>query len=165
MSSPQSPEGRPAPRYGEYADVPPVAVPAPAPAPHEPALEQAPARGGNTLSLALLVFGGMSAFYAIATALGIADFMQQLYTELDAGTYTPGAGQTVVQVTIILSHVVLFVAAVRQARRRIAAGRNAVWVPVVFGAIAAVVFWGSLVALAYSDPAVLDAVMQRQGVL
>ena len=57
-----------------------------------------------------------------------------------------------------ISHVVLFLAAVGVSIPLLVKRRLAFWVPLVAGAIAAIVFWGVLISLIFSDQALVNGI-------
>ena len=105
------------------------------------------------LTVILLVVGFVGAFLGAVYGLGflspglVAQVLeQQGYSGFTADTASAG-------VLLIISQIVLYLVAVGVSIPMLVAKRITFWVPLVIGAIAAIVFWVTVVAAIMSDPA------------
>ncbi|HEY4270126.1 MAG TPA: DUF6264 family protein [Galbitalea sp.] len=170
------------PRYGEYlpAGSPPPyqAPPAYQPDPSSPAfpVAQQPVAGGYPASpyyqaaptvrtrkvadlvvtCVLLAIGFFGMLIGILATSGISESLANEYATHGL-PYTAPAALPVVVTTIWISHVLLFLAAVGGSIPLLVKRRIAFWVPLVAGVVAAIVFWGGLIVLITSDPALMNA--------
>ncbi len=109
------------------------------------------------LTVGLLVLGLLGTLLGVVTAAGLEFSLRQQYELADLGPYTAPESLPGIQLTIVISHIVLFLAALGLAVPRLVAGRLAFWVPLAAGVVAALVFWACMVAVIVGDPTLLDA--------
>jgi len=177
-SGQQRPTSGPAPRWGEYAPVPPappaeLAPPAPGRgaqseqrAPQMPfpgtTSGAAPVRRRRTwdlvLTIALLAYGFMTVLASLSGAADLGRTVEQVYAIQGLGTYTPTALAGTLTTVANVAQVALLVLAVWVSYRLLKAGRIAFWVPLAAGALAAVLVGILGLTLMVSDPAFLDYV-------
>ena len=174
MSTPESPNAHvpPVPRYGEYANpgyAPPAYSAEPVP-PAQPApfyVQPAGPRPRRTwdlvLSIVLLVVGLFGVLLAIFNAATIDFQMEALYEEYGVSqAYKAGPATAIGQAVIIVSHLLLYVVAILVTLLLIRKNRVAFWVPLSIGALAFLVFFGTIMVLVLTDPLLFDAAMQQQ---
>jgi hypothetical protein len=160
----------PVPQYGEYA--PGFVPPAPAPqyAQYAPATAQygqpygaasypqqlgGPRRRKTwdiVLTCILLVLGRFGAGIGVISGVAFTDpaLINQALQQQGYGSLSGDAGAA--PLVLIGSHVVLYLLALGVSIPLLVAKRVAFWVPLVAGAIAAIVFWGTLLAVLMNDP-------------
>jgi hypothetical protein len=175
-STPGTPEPRPtsgpAPRWGEYAPLPPAPPAQPvAPPPAamgaagagRPAGEAAgvvPVRRRRTwdlvLTIALLAYGLVTVLTSLSGAGDLGRTVEQVYAIQGLGDYTPTALAGTLTTVANAAQVVLLVVAVLVAYRLLKAGRIAFWVPLVAGVLASVLVGIFGLTLMVSDPAFQD---------
>lgn len=168
MSTPESAKQRPpVPRYGEYADLPPVPAADPSVGGANQPVEtgERPPRTGDLIaSVILLVLGFFGVAIAIFNALTISLQMQQVYEQYGVeGDYEPGPGVAVAGAVIVISHVVLYALAVIVTIALVRKRRLSFWMPLSAGVLAFVIMIITFIALAFADPALVDAMMKQQG--
>ena len=174
MTTPEptgTPAPRPRPQYGEYATPdealaaarardpwPAPTAPTASPAPvAPPAAVRAPSSIDRTITIALLVFGGFSTAYAIATMLTLRENFATLYTAYGIdGIHQAGPVDSVAATLVIVSHVALLAGAVLLARTRLKAGRLSFWIPLTAGAIASVIFFVAFAVIIAADPNLVE---------
>ncbi|HWH98429.1 MAG TPA: DUF6264 family protein [Pseudolysinimonas sp.] len=158
-AAPTAPQSAPLPppTYGErmpdYAAAPAYGQPQHAP----------PVRRRRTwdlvLTVILLVVGviGMSIGLLYAAIFSDPALVQETFDEayrqagLDGWNGSVGAAPAI----IAISHIVLYLVALGVSILLLVKNKVAFWVPLTAGVIAAIVFWGSLVAIVLSDPALM----------
>jgi hypothetical protein len=157
---------RPRPRYGEYADVPPVPTPSPAPAP-EPAPEPAavPVVRRRTwdvvLSTVLLLWGvfdvvtGLAVFGNLGVALRAAS-EQQGIEGFSSVEYADQIGGW-----LNIARVALLVLAIVVTLLRLARNRIAFWVPLTAGAVAALLVVICVMVIFLADPGFAQYVVEQ----
>lgn len=164
QSPPPVPPPVPQPRYGEYAPgyVPPVSdTPAPAapPQPYGAASYPQQQPAGRTrktwdlvLTVILLVMGffGMLAGVGYGVLFSSPELLDEGFRQQGLGGFDGEVGSA--PAVLIISHVVLYLLALGGSIALLAAKRVAFWVPLVAGVIAAIVFWGALIAVMMTDP-------------
>lgn len=167
MSEPTTPPVPPVPQYGEYAPagyVPPAQPPAPWPqAPYgtpQYGYPMYPAPGGRprriwdlVLTVVLLVVGFFGVVIGLIYAGIFSDptLLDALFQQQGIGSGfdgTVGAAPAV----IVASHIILYLAALGGSIPLLIAKRVAFWVPLAAGVIAAIIFWGTVMAVFASDP-------------
>lgn len=165
---------RPRPRYGEYAPpgwvspVEPIVVAEPAattggpdrPAPSVASPTQRP--GSRADRIVTMVLFGLGAYNVVVAVLGAPAFAVSLLALLrDRGFPVDDfTAQDALQRVGVLSAVLavgLFVLAVVVARRRLAAGRLAFWVPLVAGVVFTVVQAVAVAAVVMGDASFVEA--------
>lgn len=169
---------RPRPQYGEYASpneqaeaaglpapsfAPPVVPPAAERAAERAAVERgaAPSRTGAAaprrwdafLSYALLAYGAVTVVAGFFQFTDLNAVIEQVYTMMSIGTYTPTALAGTLGIVINVSNIVLFVVTVIVTTRVLRTGRLAFYLPIIGGAIAYLVSFACLAALMLADPA------------
>lgn len=179
----------PVPQYGEYAPVTPAQPSYPAPAAPQPPeyvpmasyrqpgyAQQGygmqgyydpnaprPLRTGDMIaSVILLVLGGIGVLYALLNALTMNIQMEAIYDQYGVD-YAPGAGTAIASAVLVISHLVLYAIAVIVTVTLIRKRRISFWLPLTLGAIASIIFVATILVLAFSDPALLDAAMKQSG--
>lgn len=169
--TPTEPDERPQPRYGEYA--PPGAAPPPPPSattgtttsggagsvvPQPSASTPRRSRTWDVaLTAGLFALGLMGTLLAVITAVTLETTLRQQYELADAGPYTTPGSLPGIQLTIVISHVVLLIAALGVGIALLISRRLAFWVPLTAGVIAALVFWVCMFAVIASDPNLIDS--------
>jgi len=112
-------------------------------------------------SVVLLSLGFLSTVYTVVSALELDRALRQLYAMYGGdGDYEPAGDIPLAQAVLISSHVILFTVAVLGTMALVRARRVSFWVPLVAGAIAAVVFFATVAALVLGDAALLEAGMR-----
>lgn len=156
---PETPQRPAVPAYGEYAepDDPRFAPPAVVP-PVATSTDGSPRRRRDPLASALLLgLGVFSAFNAIYGAFNLEEVLENSFRAYGGvGDYTPAADLVLARNVIIVSHVMLLAAATLATRSLIRAGRLSFWAPLAAGAVASIIFFGTLMAVVLSDPALLE---------
>ncbi|HEY8912015.1 DUF6264 family protein [Lacisediminihabitans sp.] len=169
---------RPRPQYGEYASqkdqaaaaglpapsfAPPVVPPAAERAAERAAVERgaapsatgaaAPRRWDIFLSYALLAYGAVTVVAGFFQFTDLNAVIEQVYTMMSIGTYTPTALAGTLGIVINVSNVVLFVITVAVTMRALRKGRLAFYLPIIGGAVAYLVSFVCLATLMLGDPA------------
>ncbi|WP_394769822.1 DUF6264 family protein [Lacisediminihabitans sp.] len=165
---------RPRPQYGEYASPKDQAAAAGLPAPSfappvvPPAAERAavvpgaapsaigtaaPRRWDAFLSYALLAYGAVTVIAGFFQFTDLNAVIQQVYTMMNIGTYTPTALAGTLGIVINVSNVVLFLVTVVVTTRALRKGRVAFYLPIIGGAVAYLVSFVCLATLMLGDPA------------
>lgn len=167
----QRPTSGPAPRWGEYAPLPPAppepVVHAVAPAQQAPAAPApvravggAPVRRRRTwdlvLTIALLAYGLMTVLASISGAGDLGRTIDQVYAIQGLGDYRPSALAGTLTTVANLAQVVLLVLAALVSYRLLKAGRIAFWVPLVAGVLASLLVGVFGLTLMISDPTFQD---------
>ena len=166
------------PEYGEYATPEEQAaqrgVPAPGPsaaalaAPPVPstAAPGRPPRASDQLaSQLLLVLGALGVGLAVNSAFSLNEAMANVYLQYGIeANYQPSDGTRIAQIAIVVSHVLLYLAALIGTVRLIRRGRRSFWLPLSIGVLAAIIFFGILMFVMISDPNVYDFVARQAGV-
>jgi hypothetical protein len=159
---------RTTPQYGEMA--PPGYVSPVPPPPVEvapPTYYSAPpvTRKSHPADVAvtsvLLAFGLIGMLIGVGTTLNLHQSLASAAAKYGA-TYTDPANLGALAAFIAISHVVLYLAAVGISLPLLITRRVAFWVPLVAGAVAAIILWGSLIALIVSDHALMNAIQAGQ---
>ena len=167
-------DGRPRPRYGEYAPpgwvspVEPVAVAEPVPTaggtgrPASVAASSTTRPGSRADRIVTMVLFGLGAYNVVVAVLGASTFAVSLLALLrDRGFPVDDfTAQDALQRVGVLSAVLavaLFVLAVVVARRRLRAGRLAFWVPLVAGVVFTLVQAVAVAAVVMGDASFLEA--------
>ena len=154
------------PQYGEMAPpgyVSPVAPPPPAPEYGAPTYYVAPpvVRKTRTADVAitsvLLALGLIGMFIGVATALGLREALTDQATKYGV-TYDAPANLAALGAVIVISHVVLYLAALGASIPLLITRRIAFWVPLVAGVVAGIIYWAILFSLIASDQGLMDAV-------
>jgi hypothetical protein len=166
------------PRYGEYAPpgyvspvVLPLAEPAPTPAtegpgdaPSTPPVYYASAPAVRSIktpdvivTCILLILGLFGMLFGAASPALVPAVLLDEYQRYDI-PYVQPADLAAITTIMIVSHLVLWAVALGISIPLMVRRRIAFWVPLVTGVVAAVIFWGSFLALVASDPALLNAI-------
>ena len=151
---PPAADPRPRPQYGEYAPpgyVPPMPPPE---APTEPTVEPAQAlptqpsvalrrtpgwdRG---LTIGLLVAGLFGALIGWMIGSGLAESLPIALEQYDIEAGAMPEWVDAAGTAVMLSHILLYLAAVGLSIALLRAGRPAFWAPLSAGVIAAIIFW------------------------
>ncbi|WP_210506872.1 DUF6264 family protein [Naasia sp. SYSU D00057] len=165
------PTSGPAPRYGEYAPVPPELpeVPAAAEPQPEPVADTAPAAAGRrgptwdrVLTIGLLVLGVLNVLSSIPQFLRLPETLDEAYALQGFGDFTADSLASAVGVGINVVNVLLLLGAVALSVARLRAGRIAFWVPVVAGVLAVIATIVLLAVAMLSDPT-LAAYLEQGG--
>ena len=170
--APPAPPVPPVPQYGEYAAQPTTPPPVP---PVPPAAQYgyaaAPESGypvektrrprrtwDLVLTIILLVVGlfGMGIGLLYAAAFSDPELVRQAFATQG---YDWNGSVDSFTLIVVVSHLVLYAAAVGISIPLLIKGRIVVfWIPLVAGVIAAIIFWGGLVAVLLSDPNFVNSV-------
>src|ERR1700710_1485749 len=140
MTSPwQQPD---VPRYGEYA--PTGQTPPPEQVPQGPYYVTPPVKrnakvGDIVVTVILLVFALIGTLLAVLEVVELPHSMPSAYAQYGVA-YSAPADLGVLSWVIIVSHIVLFLAAVGISIPLLVKHRLAFWVPLMFGIVAAVLF-------------------------
>ncbi len=172
-----------APRWGEYspagaaAEAPPQASPSyqTPPAYQTPGTYQSypavtpsayqpltPQRKSKTADVAvtsvLLALGAIGTLVALFTAFSLGDVLGAEYRHY--GLVYAGAPASVqgIGAVLAISHGVLYLAALGIAIPLLVKRRIAFWVPLVAGVLAAIVYWGSIIAVIAGDAQLMNAI-------
>lgn len=179
---PQRPE---VPQYGEYSPVNgsnPYGVPG-YPAPTSPGTLAAPAvpnpygvpvygapvsaapaysplgRPRKTwdlvLTIVLLVVGAIGALIGATAGLGLNQAIQQQYDAQSLGAYHGNNGAAVA--VLAISHLVLYLLALGFSILSLVKKRTTFWIPLVAGAVAAIVFWSVLISVIIGDSTLMNS--------
>lgn len=188
MSTPEMPKHvPPVPQYGEYAPTAPPQQSYPAPAAPQPptytpmASHQQPnyaqqgygsqgyydpnaprpVRTGDMIaSVVLLVLGGLSVLYALFNALTLNIQMEAIYDQYGL-EYEAGPGGAIAAAVLVISHLVLYAIAVIFTIVLIRKRRISFWLPLTIGVVATIIFFATIMVLAFSDPALLQAATEQ----
>ncbi|MEV1130404.1 DUF6264 family protein [Agromyces sp. NPDC049794] len=168
---------RPRPQYGEYAPEgwswqPPAGEQTSDPAPQmatppvRPAAGAAAAsardarpdrRGDRIATIALLVLGLLGAWLSVGVLQAMPESMQLLHSQQGLEPFTPGPELSGLILTGSIVQVVLWVATALGSFALMRAGRLSFWLPLVGGAVAAIVLFAFTVVAILGDPALLDS--------
>lgn len=165
MSTPEN--ERPRPQYGEYAPTPPAPptyepVP-PVSATPVPAADAPPARRADrVISIALLMLSVFITYITVNMAVSLSTFMTQYYATFGL-EFGGNDALPIAQAVIIVSHLVLFVVSVLVTINRLSKHKLSFWVPLSAGVIAGLFWWGTMFALVFSDPVLIDAIQRQAG--
>lgn len=154
------------PRYGAYAtpeqqarargtEIPPPAVMSPESAPPidaTPAPAPKQRRGDKIASVALLAFGFVNVVTGIPGWLRLPDSLQLAYDQLEVGEYQAVELASAIGIAVLVTQIVLWLAALGITVTLIRAGRLSWWVPLAAGVIAVVVTSVLVVIAIMSDP-------------
>jgi hypothetical protein len=159
------------PQYGERLPTP-VGEPAPgyapgvAPAFGGPGYGVPPVKRRRTwdliLTIILLVVGlfgmGIGLVYAaiFSDPALVKEVFDQAYSQSGLGGWNGSVGAAPAVITV--SHILLYLVAVGVSILLLVKNKVAFWVPLTAGVIAAIVFWGSLFAIVFSDPTLMSGV-------
>jgi uncharacterized membrane protein YdcZ (DUF606 family) len=92
-----------------------------------------------------------------AFSLGaLADNMQQIYTQMSVGTYTPPAGIGTLTTVGAVILVFVWLAATATSVRLLFRHRRAFYVPLIGGVLSIVVLFGFMIAAMLSDPTLIE---------
>lgn len=166
----------PVPQYGEYTQAPsgpPPYQPNYTPMGGQPQQQlyygqpyvaRRPLRTADAIvSIVLLVLGFFGMIMACIDALDLESVMQSgLEGAGVTTTYVPNGSFVAVQAIIIASHLALFFISTPIAIVLIIKRKLSFWIPLTAGVIAALIFWGSIFVLLFTDPAFQDAVQHTQ---
>lgn len=114
------------------------------------------------LTIILLIVGvvGMGIGLAYAAIFSDPALVQQVFDEAfgqsGLGGWNGSVGQA--PAVIAISHIVLYLVSLGVSILLLVTNKIAFWVPLSAGVIAAVVFWGSLFAIVFSDPSLMSGV-------
>jgi hypothetical protein len=168
-----------APRWGEYSaagaageappsyQTPPTyqtpgtyqSYPAVAPSTYQPLTPQRKSRTADiAVTSVLLALGAIGTLVALFTASSLGDVLRAEY--LRYGLVYGGAPASLqgLGAVIAISHGVLYLAALGIAIPLLLKRRIAFWVPLVAGVLAAIVYWGSIIALITGDPQLMNEI-------
>ena len=147
---------RPAPRWGEYADVPPAAppvaaeppLPDPAPAPVRPRRT-----GDMVITVALLVIGLYDVIVGFGTYANLTPIFTEVFAQQGFGEFTSVELATTVGMVANVLRVTILVATIAISLWLMSRGRRAFWVPLVGGAVAIIVVIICFIIVMANDPA------------
>jgi Family of unknown function (DUF6264) len=163
-AAPQVPQ---LPRYGEMAP-PGYVSPVPQPiveaqsqeAPvyfAAPPVVRKPRTADVIVTCILLAFGLIGMLLGLSIGLNISSALAAQYEHYGV-SYTPAANLGTVSAIIVVSHIVLYLAAVGVSIPLMIKRRVSFWVPLVAGFVAGAIMWGLLISIIVSDPRLMDAV-------
>src|SRR6187402_3180339 len=115
-------------------------------------LARPPFRVGDMIvSIILLTIGLLVTVNMIFVAFTLETAMQEQYTSYGLGTYQATNGLTVASAAILISHVVLLAIATPLTIVLIRKRMLSFWLPLIAGAIAAIIFWVAIFGIILSD--------------
>ena len=107
--------------------------------------------GDMIVSIILLTIGLLVTVNMIFVAFTLETAMQEQYTSYGLGTYQATNGLTVASAAILISHVVLLAIATPLTIVLIRKRMLSFWLPLIAGAIAAIIFWVAIFGIILSD--------------
>ena len=110
------------------------------------------------VSSILLFLGLLGAAGAGVTAAILPSAMQQQYDDYSLGTFEPTADFTVIQHSLWIATLILFLAALGLTVMLIVKKRLSFSVPLIAGFVTTVLYWALVVAALVTDPALSDAI-------
>ncbi|MGB3911479.1 MAG: DUF6264 family protein [Pseudolysinimonas sp.] len=116
------------------------------------------------LTVILLVLGlfgmGIGLIYAaiFADPVLVQDVFDQAYGQSGLGSWNGDVGAA--PAIIAISHIVLYLIALGVSIPMLIKNKIAFWVPLTAGVIAAIVFWGTFMAIMFSDPSLLSGTIR-----
>jgi Family of unknown function (DUF6264) len=105
----------------------------------------------------LLIVGLISVLIAIGTLSVLPQALSEEYDRYGV-TFHQGSNYGALSLFILISHIALWVVALGISILLMVKRRVAFWVPLTAGVIAAVIFWGVIVGMLVSDPALMTAI-------
>lgn len=148
---------RPAPRWGEYADVPPPPLPAPPVAEEPRHPEPQPARtrrtGDMVITVALLVIGLYDVITGFNTFSNLAPIFAEVYAQQGIGEFTAVEAATTAGLVANVSRITILLATIAVSLSFISRGRRAFWVPLAGAGLAVVVTLICFAIVMANDPA------------
>jgi hypothetical protein len=175
MSSPDSPEIPPVPRYGEYSpsDGTPNSTPSTPPtqdrsglppygSPSYAPVEKRPLTADRIVSTILLVIGFFVVIYFVLSAVYLEAAIQLAYDQNSLGTYEPTATLPIVQATIIISHIAIYILVTVLTIALIRKRRVSFWLPLTGGFLGIIIFLVAVAVILFTDPTLLDAMQSPQ---
>jgi hypothetical protein len=160
----------PPPTYGErmpdYAAAPAYGTPAPATPVYGAAVQPVKRRRvwDLVLTVILLVVGlfgmGIGLIYAaiFADPVMLQEVFDQAYGEAGLGSWNGSVGAA--PAIIAVSHVVLYLIALGVSILLLIKNKIAFWVPLSAGVLAAIIFWGAMMAIIFSDPSLMSGTIR-----
>jgi hypothetical protein len=112
------------------------------------------------LTIILLVVGvigmGIGLIYAamFSDPALVKEIFDQAYSQSGLGGWNGSVGSA--PAVIAISHIVLYLVALGVSILLLVKNKIAFWVPLTAGVVAAIVFWGSLMAIVFSDPSLMS---------
>jgi len=147
---------RPAPRWGEYADVPPLARPVAEQRHPDPEPTPEPARrrrtGDIVITVALLVVGLYDVIVGFSTYANLAPVFVEVYAQQGIGEFASPELALSAGVVANVSRIVILLVTITVSLAFIARGRRAFWVPLAGAALAIIVVIGCFVFVMANDP-------------
>jgi len=110
------------------------------------------------VSSILLFFGLLGAAGAGVTAAILPSAMQQQYDDYSLGTFEPTADFTVIQHSLWIGCLVLFLAALGLTVMLIVKKRLSFYVPLIAGVVTTLLYWILVIAALVADPALSSAI-------
>ncbi|WP_369523967.1 DUF6264 family protein [Salinibacterium soli] len=159
-----TPDPRPQPRWGQYADVPPPAPQYPPPSIPEPAPEPERRRTGDIVLTTVLLLVGVYdvvAQWPLYASLGSA--LQEAYRVQGIGEFTSIGLADSMGVVLNIVRAGLLAVVVAWSLVRIGRRKRAFWVPLAGGVLAGIVAIGFLFAIILQDPAFLEYAQRTAG--
>lgn len=151
---------RPAPRYGEYADLPPVVVPPPEPV----AVAERPRRTTDiVLTTVLLLYGVFDVVTAFGRFVELPATMREVYAQQGIGVFAADDLAITVGLACNIVRVALLVIAIVGSLLLVSRGRRAFWVPLAAGVLAALVVGALILVVVLTDPTFTAYVTQQTG--
>jgi hypothetical protein len=144
---------------GYVSPVPPPAVEpvVGAPAYYAPPAAQRTSRTADVaITCVLLALGVIGMLIGVSTGLTL-DRSLAGQAATYGVTYHAPADLGALGAVIVISHVVLYLAALGVSIALLVKRRTSFWVPLVGGVVAAIIFWGILLSLIMSDQALMNA--------
>lgn len=118
-----------------------------------PDSQAAPRRFDLILSVGFLVYGFLNVLSGLFQYVDLGGYLDQFYRTLGIGDYAGGPADRPIGILIAASNVISFALAAWFTARRLRRGKLAFWIPLVAGAIAALVSTALLMTLLAGDPA------------
>ncbi|AYF99342.1 DUF6264 family protein [Protaetiibacter intestinalis] len=105
------------------------------------------------LTIVLLVLGLGGMLIGLLYGVLLPMVFQQLYTQYGLGDFVDDGSLSGYSLIIVISHIALYLLAVGLGILLLVKRKVAFYVPLVAGVIAAIVFWGAIIAAMLNDPA------------
>lgn len=156
-----TPDPRPQPRWGQYADVPPAPAEPEYPPPSIPEPAPAPRRTGDIVFTTLLLLIGtydVVVQWSFYSNLGVA--VRDAYELQGFGEFTSLELADSLGAILNIVRVVLLVLAIAWALVRVSRNKRGFWVALGAGVLAALITVGFLFAIMLQDPALMEYVQQ-----
>jgi hypothetical protein len=108
------------------------------------------------LTISLLVFGLLGAYFTISMLATLTESLQMIYTQADLGTYTPAESVATIVTAGTIGQAVLWLATAAVSVLLLLRRRRAFYVPLIGGVVAFVLLVGAMTAVLAGDATLLD---------